>query len=186
MAAGPTGSRMSDAPSWTSVSTTRARRSRQASSSDGRRLSRATRTQGWAPAMTALRSRRPGPLQAGDPMRPFPRRVLLAALALVVAKCAHAVPAVDSWGVRGGASISSIASGGYEWGRRSAFAGGGFVRYRMEPWLEVEPEALYVQKGATTPVGLSHLLDPTGSEHLLFRYDYIEVPVLFVLTPPAR
>lgn len=59
---------------------------------------------------------------------------------------------------------------------RVGFVAGGFAEFEFGEIFAVEPQLLWVQKGAKYDVDLS---DGSGSGSLTFKLDYIQVPVLF-------
>jgi len=69
------------------------------------------------------------------------------------------------------ATISGVSSGS-----RTGFTGGGFVNLPISEMFSVRPEVIYIQKGAR--------YSDQGAT-LGFNLDYIEIPVLFVVTVPT-
>jgi hypothetical protein len=59
---------------------------------------------------------------------------------------------------------------------RVGFLAGGFAEFEFGEIFAVEPQLLWVQRGAKYEVDLS---DGSGSGSLTFKLDYIQVPVLF-------
>jgi len=58
---------------------------------------------------------------------------------------------------------------------RTAFAGGGFVRFPMGASFAIEPAVFYSQQGAT---------DKGGGVKVTFKVDYLQVPVRFRFAAP--
>jgi hypothetical protein len=78
------------------------------------------------------------------------------------------------WGVKGGLSIANTSLEGDEdddLSSRTGFAAGAYFNYPLTARFGIQPEVLYVQKGAR--------LSEDGFEFKL-NLDYIEIPILFV------
>jgi hypothetical protein len=118
-------------------------------------------------------------------MRVLARAALLATLSLVAPSITSAGPAVDSWGLRGGLAFSTLR--GVEARVRGGISAGAFVRHQLTPGIEIQPELLYVQKGVGAPYVASLLTVDAFSapQAVAHRYDYVELPLLLALTPPA-
>jgi len=63
---------------------------------------------------------------------------------------------------------------------RSAFQGGGFVQYPINPRLSVRGNVLYVQKGAEGDI----VVEDGDTHTALYKLDYIDIPVEFVASFP--
>jgi hypothetical protein len=61
-------------------------------------------------------------------------------------------------------------------GSRVGFIGGGFAEFEFGKVFAIEPQVLYVQKGAKYDVQLT---DGSGSASATLKLDYIQVPLLF-------
>jgi hypothetical protein len=110
--------------------------------------------------------------------------VLLAALALATVTAAGAAAQDDgaAFGLKGGLSLASFRGDGASYesrdqvldpGRRTGIVVGAFVALPVGRTVAIQPEALYVQKGATYTAA-------PGAE-LLYQVDYLEVPLLLKL-----
>ena len=103
-------------------------------------------------------------------------RILTTVLLVVFCAAASARAQGLEKGVRGGITYAKTsASGegeaaGLDWQIRGVF--GGFVTWRFMSWLELQPEVLYVMKGARSE-------DIVDTKLLL---DYLEVPLLARVT----
>ena len=105
---------------------------------------------------------------------PVHRRLRLALLALgALASPARAQAPRIVAGPMAGVSFSSLSSAneapGVDVGNRTGFVAGGFITFNASSHVAVEPQLLYVQKGANAT---------SGSVKLLYALDYIQVPVL--------
>lgn len=88
-------------------------------------------------------------------------------------------------GVRGGMNLSILKGdteaffeneiGAYRVGRRTSFHVGGVAHLPLKPWLAVQPELSYVQRGASVTQTGGVLGDGSGT----FRFSYIDLPLLF-------
>ena len=90
------------------------------------------------------------------------------------------------FGAMGGLNFAKLSgeipfSGGAEFGQtHTTFVVGGFARLRLSPIFGVEPEILYSRQG-------SDAAEYGGIENpVTVKLDYLEVPVLAVLTVPVR
>ncbi len=104
------------------------------------------------------------------------------ALVLGLALAAGAQAQAVSLGLKGGLNSSTlkgadVADVGRTVSARQGFGGGGFMQVRLHKYFAVQPEVLFMRKGADfADTGL------TGS----FKVDYIEIPLLArVLVPTA-
>ena len=112
------------------------------------------------------------------------RCMLSAALTLVAVACS--VPAAQagvSYGFKGGVSLSHVNADLFDTDNRSGFVGGAYGSFDLSPSFAVQPELLYVRKGAklfSTTVTLGGIT--FGSVGSTLDVDYLEVPVLLRLS----
>jgi hypothetical protein len=119
-------------------------------------------------------------------MRNIVRLALSTLLMGALATPAFADALLNTWGLRAGVGISNLRATNSDFDWRTAFTGGGFANMHVLPWLAVQPELLYAQKGARTSfVGTDQSGNIVGSGHITFMFDYIEVPVLLAFSRPA-
>jgi len=83
------------------------------------------------------------------------------------------------FGVKGGLTLANIKSvpetfQGYKWETKQGLVGGVFAEIGLAGGFSLQPEVLYVQKGAKIPVSEGEI---TGT--LKANIDYIEIPLLF-------
>src|SRR5512134_3546851 len=110
-----------------------------------------------------------------------------AVLALVLAF--FAVPAAHAgmaFGVKGGVSLSHVNADLFDTDNRTGFVGGVYGTFDLSPMFGVQPELLYVRKGAelfTTDVTIGGIT--FGSVGTRLDVDYIEIPVLLRLSAPS-
>jgi hypothetical protein len=100
-------------------------------------------------------------------------RVLMAVIMCVLAGSASARAQGTSWGLKGGinfATLSAEADPGPDFKYRIGVVAGGFFTFPLGSHLDVQPEALFSQQGAT--------LDATGIDKATVRLDSIVVPAL--------
>lgn len=115
------------------------------------------------------------------------QRVVVSGFVLTLAMSSAAVaqhgPVKVHFGVFGGASFDK--PGGPDAtdinGSYTGFGVGGFVGLQLTPGFAIEPEALYVQKGAKTSTA-----DPGGEIIGKIKVPYFEVPVLAKLRMPVK
>jgi hypothetical protein len=119
-------------------------------------------------------------------MRNIIRLALSTLLMVALAAPAFADSLLNTWGMRAGVGISNLRATNSDFDWRTAFTGGGFANLQVLPWLAVQPELLYAQKGARTSFeSTDQSGNITGSGTITFKFDYIEVPVLLALSKPA-
>ncbi|HTK32054.1 MAG TPA: porin family protein [Candidatus Saccharimonadaceae bacterium] len=119
-------------------------------------------------------------------MRNIVRLALSTLLMVALAAPAFADSLLNTWGMRAGVGISNLRATNSDFDWRTAFTGGGFANLQVLPWLAVQPELLYAQKGARTSFeSTDQSGNITGSGTITFKFDYIEVPVLLALSKPA-
>jgi Outer membrane protein beta-barrel domain len=119
-------------------------------------------------------------------MRNIVRLALSTLFMVVLAAPAFADTLLNTWGLRAGVGISNLRATNSDFDWRTAFTGGAFANMQVLPWLAVQPELLYAQKGARTSFeSTDQSGNITGSGTITFKFDYIEVPVLLALSKPA-
>jgi hypothetical protein len=112
--------------------------------------------------------------------------LLTVAALVLVPVVASAQPA--EFGVKGALAFATLpqiqqslgfVGSNYEPQTRVGLALGGFGTWRANDWFALQPELLYVQKGVT--------LEGPAANPVSFvsKIDYLEVPILARLTPPA-
>ncbi len=107
-------------------------------------------------------------------MRSLSRMLGAVALLLIGAGVARA----QSIGLKGGWAHPALAgSAATDWKARNAFAAGGFLRAEVNPYLAVEVNALYAQKGAQ---------EKQDTNPVKMTLGYIEFPVLARGTVPIE
>jgi hypothetical protein len=97
-------------------------------------------------------------------MKTFLRMALPLALLL-----AAPLQAQTTLGVKGGINIAQTDFEDLDFGSRTGFLGGAFVRFGLGSTLAVQPELLFVPKGAS---------ESDSGVELTFKLDYIEIPIL--------
>lgn len=108
-------------------------------------------------------------------MRKLHSFVLLAVIALLVVNTSYAQVSMDK-GVLFGLNFATL--GGKDATNptpenKTGFAIGGFISFKVADMISIEPQLLYMQKGATTKITQGgSTADITGS------YNYLEIPVL--------
>jgi hypothetical protein len=108
---------------------------------------------------------------------------LLLVTSAAVAPGAHAGMA---YGVKGGISLSHVNASLFDTSNRTGFAGGVYGRFDLSPNFAVQPEMLYVRKGASlfsTNVTLGGIT--FGRVGTTLDVDYLEVPVLLCVSAPS-
>jgi hypothetical protein len=115
------------------------------------------------------------------------RFALSIVLALTIA--VSAVPqgqAGMAFGVKGGVSLSHVNADLFGTQNRTGFVGGVYGAFDLSPHLGVQPELLYVRKGArlfSTDVTIGGIT--FGSVGTTLDVDYVEVPVLLRVSLPT-
>jgi hypothetical protein len=109
--------------------------------------------------------------------------ILVLVLAAVAATPAHAGVA---FGVKGGISVSQVQADLFDTNNRTGFVGGVYGAFDLTPVIGIQPELLFVRKGARllstdVTIGGIHL----GAEKLTLDVDYVEVPVLLRFAVPT-
>jgi hypothetical protein len=108
---------------------------------------------------------------------------LLLALAPLSVPAAHAEMAI---GVKGGLSLSHVNADLFETDNRAGFVGGVYGALGLSPNITVQPELLFVRKGAklfNTDVRIGPL--DLGEFGATLDVDYLEVPVLLRFSMPT-
>lgn len=99
------------------------------------------------------------------------------AFLLVSGLAASPLQAQFHFGVKGGLTLGKLKSRpeafleGFPWKTKRAWVGGAYASFEFLPGVSIQPEVLYIQKGA-------RLIDPEYDFEARFNFDYIEVPVL--------
>ena len=110
----------------------------------------------------------------------------LAAVLLVVLGAASPSAEGVVTGLKAGLSIAKITgSDAGEAGWRTAGALGAFLTYRVNDIFAVEPELLYVMKGAKTE-GVDDFGSGPVAYKLTMKLDYVEMPLLAVVSVPTQ
>jgi len=110
-------------------------------------------------------------------------RVWSAVLVLVLLYGADASAQEASWGVKGGANFATLSAEtdpGPDFGYRIGIVAGGFYTWPIASHLDLQPEGLFSQQGAT--------IDEAGLDKVTVRLDSIVVPVLirYKLRPSGK
>lgn len=114
-------------------------------------------------------------------MRKLNSLMALAALTLLVTTASYAQVSMDK-GVLFGLNFAT--AGGKDatnptWDSKTGLAFGAFVSFKLADLFSIEPELLYMQKGATAKV-----IQNNTTIDLTAKYSYLEVPVLVRLNIP--
>jgi hypothetical protein len=116
-------------------------------------------------------------------MKRFVTVVIVLAVATFLVTPAHAGLA---FGVKGGVSISQVQADLFDTNNRTGFVGGVYGAFDLTPAIGIQPELLFVRKGAKlfssdVTIGGIHL----GEESLTLDVDYVEIPLLLRFSVPA-
>lgn len=108
----------------------------------------------------------------------FKVMVGLAALAFLFSLTVATAQAGINFGVKGGISLANISSvpetfAGYKWETKRGLAGGAFLEIGLPGPFSLQPEVLYVQKGAKISVAEGEVVGTFKA-----NLDYIEIPLL--------
>ena len=103
---------------------------------------------------------------------------VMAALAMLLVVTTTPSMAGVKFGVKGGITLANIKAvpdtfEGYKWENKMGLAGGLSMELGLAKGFSLQPEVLYVQKGAKISVSEGEI---TGT--VKFNVDYIEIPVL--------
>lgn len=113
---------------------------------------------------------------------------MLCGLALLAAGPVEARGLVGK-GVKAGLAVSNIGGAFGEvlnGDARIGFSGGMFVTIELGGVFQLQPELLWVAKGATDQMTLTDLAGtPVGTQHFTYALDYLEIPVLVRIAPPT-
>ncbi|MDH4157876.1 MAG: PorT family protein [candidate division Zixibacteria bacterium] len=107
-------------------------------------------------------------------------RTLLVSVAVVLLFALSAFAQDEAVGLTGkglkvGVNMADLAGDDAEgWDMKIGFGGGGFITYHFTPQFAVQPEVLYMMKGAKTAADLK------------WKADYIEIPILLKFTPQMQ
>jgi hypothetical protein len=105
---------------------------------------------------------------------------LAVAAAGLPASRAHALVAL---GLKGGIGVSQVSADLFDTDNRTGFAGGAYLAFELGPTLALQPELLFVRKGAelfSTDVTLGGIT--FGEVGTTLDVDYLEVPLLLRLS----
>ncbi|MDI6850020.1 MAG: porin family protein [Candidatus Saccharicenans sp.] len=89
------------------------------------------------------------------------------------------------FGVKGGLALGNLKSlpetflEGFPWKAKRGWTGGVFASFEFLPGISIQPEVLYIQKGA-------RLVDPEYDFEARFNFDYFELPVLLKIDLPIE
>jgi hypothetical protein len=89
-----------------------------------------------------------------------------------------------AFGVKGGVSLSHVNADLFDTDARTGFVGGAYGSFDLSPMIGVQPELLFVRKGAklfSTDVTIGGIT--FGSVGSTLDVDYLEIPVLLRLSP---
>ena len=112
-------------------------------------------------------------------------RTVVLALAVVASTASRG----EAWekGVRMGLDLSTFRG---EFGRlvgvqnKLGFTGGGFAAFPVNRIVAIQPEAMFVMKGAKTEIETTDFAgNPTGRESIFWDLRYVEIPVLVRINP---
>lgn len=113
------------------------------------------------------------------------RSIVGLALLLAVA-AAPAAHAGASFGVKAGIGLTQVNAEAFDADSRTGFAGGVYGAFDLSPNIALQPELLWVRKGAklfSTNVTIGGLT--FGRVGTTFDVDYLEVPVLLRFSAPS-
>ncbi len=116
------------------------------------------------------------------------KRSLLIALVAVIVSSAVAprAHAGAAFGIKGGLSLSQVQADLFDTDNRTGFVGGVYGSLDLSPNIGLQPELLFVRKGAelfSTNVTIGSLT--FGNVGTTLDVDYLEVPVLLRLSAPS-
>lgn len=103
--------------------------------------------------------------------------------ALLIAPAAHAGM---SYGLKAGIGVSHVNADLFDTDNRTGFVGGLYGAFELSPNIAVQPEVLFVRKGAqlfSTDVTIGGIT--FGSVGTTLDVDYVEVPILLRLSMPS-
>ena len=109
-------------------------------------------------------------------------RILSGMFALILLCGSNVAAQEASWGVKGGVNFATLSSDqdpGPEFKYRIGLIAGGFFTWPLGSHLDVQPEVLFSQQGAS--------LDSIGLEAVTIKTDYLVTPILvrYKLRPSA-
>lgn len=111
--------------------------------------------------------------------------LFLTAFLLASGLVASPLQAQFHFGVKGGLTLGQLKSvpetflEGFPWKTKRGWVGGVFASFEFLPGISIQPEVLYIQKGA-------RLVDPEYDFEARFNFDYFEVPVLLKINLPLE
>ncbi len=114
------------------------------------------------------------------------KRILGVLLTLALVPCVTAsAQAGMAFGVKGGVSLSHVNADLFHTDNRTGFVGGVYGTFDLSPAIGVQPELLFVRKGAklfSTDVTIGGIT--FGSVGSTLDVDYVEIPVLLRISAP--
>jgi len=115
-------------------------------------------------------------------MKRFIPGILVLAAVLAAAVPAHAGLA---FGVKGGVSISQVQADLFDTENRTGFVGGVYAGFDLTPMIGIQPELLFVRKGAKLFEYTGEVAGIPLSESVSLDVDYLELPVLLRVSLPV-
>ena len=115
------------------------------------------------------------------------KRFVPGILVLVLAAAVAAAPAHAgaAFGVKGGVSISQVQADLFDTDNRTGFVGGVYGAFDLTPMIGIQPELLYVRKGADLYSYSGDVLGFPIDETVTLDVDYLEIPVLLRVSLPV-
>jgi Outer membrane protein beta-barrel domain len=115
------------------------------------------------------------------------KRIFGILLTLVLVPCVTSPARAEmALGLKGGVSLSHVNADLFDTQNRTGFVGGVYGTFDLSPMFGVQPELLFVRKGAklfSTNVTIGGITFGTVGSTL--DVDYIEIPLLFRLSAPS-
>ncbi len=115
------------------------------------------------------------------------KRILGILLILAVATCATSTARAGmALGVKAGVSLSHVNADLFDTDNRTGFVGGVYGTFDLSPMLGVQPELLFVRKGAklfSTDVTIGGI--DFGNVGSTLDVDYVEIPLLLRISAPS-
>jgi hypothetical protein len=115
-------------------------------------------------------------------MKRFITGILVLAAVLAAAVPAHAGMV---FGVKGGLSVSQVQADVFDTENRTGFVGGVYAGFDLTPMIGLQPELLFVRKGAKLYEYTGDVLGIPVSESVTLDVDYLELPVLLRVSLPV-
>jgi len=114
------------------------------------------------------------------------KRVSCVLLTLALVSCVTSVSRAGmAYGLKAGVSLSHVNAQLFDTDNRTGFVGGVYGTFDLSPMIGVQPELLYVRKGAklfSTNVTIGGFT--FGSVGSTLDVDYVEIPVLLRISAP--